>query len=276
MLEAGLYLLTGFPAMVAWLKKLSRQTAAMLLIAAAAAPYLIFSLGAHNYQTASLLVLLALTGVVAWWWLLFPRGLIADLAFLAFVAAVYLAQPFALIYALPLAANSLGRLMWMHTAILAALLVGRVEDPRAGFWPSPKEWRTGFTAFAAFIPVALVLGLALKFARFHPAPGWAWKAIPLFLGMLWVVAYGEEFFFRGLLQRWFSNWLRSAGAGLIAASLLFGSVHLFFRKFPNWRFAIIAAVAGLFYGWAFQRAGSVRAPMVAHALVNVVWRLLFS
>ncbi|MCX6625096.1 MAG: CPBP family intramembrane metalloprotease [Acidobacteria bacterium] len=276
MLAAGLYLMTGFPAVVDRLRRLSRETAAVLLVAAAAAPYLVFSLGAHTYQTSSLLVLLALAGAAAYWWLVFPRGVIADLLFLAFVAAVSLAKPFTLIYAMPVAADSLGRLMWISTAMLAALLVGRVEDPRAGFWPSAWEWRIGFVTFACFLPVAVALGLQLHFASFHPVPGLAWKAVPLFLGMLWGVAYGEEFIFRGLLQRWLSGWLRNTTAGLVAASILFGSVHLFFRQFPNWKFAILAAVAGLFYGWAFQRTGGVRAPMVAHALVNVVWRLLFS
>lgn len=275
-LEATFFLATGFPPMVNRLRKLSRPTAAFLLVVTAVVPYLVFSIGAHLYQTASLLVLIALAGAVSYWWLVFPRNAIADLLFLAWIAAGVLAKPFPLIYGHRLAADSLGQMMWLHTSIFAALLVGRVEDPRLGFWPTAREWRIGVETFAAFLPVAFLLGITLKFARFHPAPGWAWKAVPLFLGMFWVVAYREEFFFRGLLQRWFSGWLRSAAAGLVVASILFGSVHLFFRQFPNWRFAAIAAVAGLFYGWAFQRSGGVRAPMVAHALVNVVWRLLFS
>ncbi|HVX67819.1 MAG TPA: CPBP family intramembrane glutamic endopeptidase, partial [Bryobacteraceae bacterium] len=100
-------------------------------------------------------------------------------------------------------------------------------------------------------------------------PWWATAAIAAgtFLGMLWVVALREEFFFRGLLQPWL---------GLIATSLLFGSVHLPFRDFPNWRFAVLAAVAGVFYGLAYRSARSVRAAMVTHALVNTAWRVFFS
>ncbi len=276
LLEATFFLATGFSPIVNRLRKLSRPVAALLLVIAAVTPYLVFSVGAHLYQTASLLVLLALSGAVAYWWLVFPRCALADLLFLVWIAAGVLAKPFPLIYGNRLAADSLGQMMWLHTSIFAALLIGRVEDPHLGFWPSAKEWRTGLVTFVAFLPVAFILGITLKFAHFRIAPGWAWKAVPLFLGMFWVVAYREEFFFRGLLQRWLSGWLRNAAAGLVVASLLFGSVHLFFRQFPNWRFAVIAAVAGLFYGWAFQRSGGVRAPMVAHALVNVVWRLLFT
>ena len=99
-------------------------------------------------------------------------------------------------------------------------------------------------------------------------------AVGTFFGMLWVVALSEEFFFRGLLQRWLSEWLRSERGGLVVASVLFGLAHLPFRSFPNWRFALLAAVAGLFYGRAYLKAGGIRAAMVAHALVNTVWRVL--
>jgi membrane protease YdiL (CAAX protease family) len=91
--------------------------------------------------------------------------------------------------------------------------------------------------------------------------------------MLWVVALGEEFFFRGLLQQWVSKWLSSDWAGLVIASILFGSVHLAFRAFPNWRFAAVAAVAGVFYGLAFRRAKSIRASMVTHALAATTWKV---
>jgi hypothetical protein len=54
------------------------------------------------------------------------------------------------------------------------------------------------------------------------------------------------------------------GGGLIAASVAFGVVHLWFRAFPNWRFALLAAVAECFTGWLFVGA-SIRASMVTHA-----------
>jgi membrane protease YdiL (CAAX protease family) len=53
-------------------------------------------------------------------------------------------------------------------------------------------------------------------------------------------------------------------------------VHLPFRQFPNWRFAILAGVAGIFYGLAFLKAKSVRASMVTHALLVTTWRVFFA
>jgi len=100
-------------------------------------------------------------------------------------------------------------------------------------------------------------------------------ALGTFFGILCVVALGEEFFFRGLLQQWFRDWSRSEVVGVVAASLLVGTVHLWFRPFPNWRFAVLAAVAGVFYGLAFRKAASIRASMVTHALVVTTWRVFF-
>jgi len=53
-------------------------------------------------------------------------------------------------------------------------------------------------------------------------------------------------------------------------------VHLWYRPFPNWRIAILAAVAGVFYGLAYRQARSIRASMVTHALTVTAWRLFFT
>jgi membrane protease YdiL (CAAX protease family) len=54
--------------------------------------------------------------------------------------------------------------------------------------------------------------------------------------------------------------------------VVFGLVHLWFREFPNWQFAVIAGVAGVFYGLAYVASGGIRAAMVTHALVVATWR----
>ena len=130
-----------------------------------------------------------------------------------------------------------------------------------------------------FLPVGAALGYFTGFARLHPMAGVWWKlpgkAAGLFIGILWVVALGEEFFCRAFLQRELARKIGNV-AGLVAASVLFGAAHLWFRGFPNWRFALVAAVAGVFYGIALMRSGSVRACMVTHALVVTTWRVLFS
>jgi membrane protease YdiL (CAAX protease family) len=58
--------------------------------------------------------------------------------------------------------------------------------------------------------------------------------------------------------------------------VVFGAVHLPFGHFPNWRFALVAAIAGYFYAKSYQATGSVRSAMITHALTNVVARVFLS
>jgi membrane protease YdiL (CAAX protease family) len=169
-------------------------------------------------------------------------------------------------------------LFWIRTGIIVILRTRPQPGLNFGFIPSAREWKVGFLCYAALLPPLSVVLLATGFARLAPvSPLWklALVAAGTFLGILWVVALGEEFLFRGLLQQWVERWTGSAIAALLVASTLFGLVHLGFRQFPNWRFAVLAALAGLFYGTAFRRGGGVRAAMVCHALTVATWRALF-
>jgi uncharacterized protein len=71
------------------------------------------------------------------------------------------------------------------------------------------------------------------------------------------------------------KWRGSQLAAIIISSLLFGSVHLWYHGFPNGRFGLVAALAGVLYAIACLRGGSVRASMVTHALVVTTWKMLF-
>jgi membrane protease YdiL (CAAX protease family) len=101
-------------------------------------------------------------------------------------------------------------------------------------------------------------------------------ALGEFAGILWVVALSEEFLFRGLLQQWFEQWTGSSAAALILASILFGGAHLGFHGlFPNWRFALVAALFGLCCGLAWRESRSIQAGMVTHALGATLYRVFF-
>jgi hypothetical protein len=114
--------------------------------------------------------------------------------------------------------------------------------------------------------------LGLFHLRAHPLN--ALQAFGTFLGVLWVVALSEEFIFRGLLEQWLECWTGSGTGALIVTSAIFGSAHLgFHRIFPNWRWAIVAGILGLFLGLAWRSARSVQASMVTHALIVTLWRV---
>jgi membrane protease YdiL (CAAX protease family) len=256
---------------------------ATLLTVSAILPYCLATLAFGTFQWRALGWILLLAAAVSFWYILLPKKPAADILLLVFMATVWLAALFKLWYLCPypkLYLPVLGQLMWFRTGLFAMLCIRRVQGVGFGFWPSKREWKIGVAHFAIFLPLAAVLANLIKFASPRlPTLGWektSLLAIGTFFGTLWVLALAEEFFFRGLLQQWLTSWTRSEWAGLIAASLLFGSVHIFKNPFPNWRFAMLAALAGICYGLAFRRARSIRASMVTHALVVTTWKILFS
>jgi membrane protease YdiL (CAAX protease family) len=285
LLEATLYLALGVERWRARLEKLPPAGVAGLLTLAAAAPYCAASVLSGTFKWWSLVSIVLLAGAVSFWYVLFPRKVAFDLLLMAFMAAVMLTQVFRTLYDLspngftrvPVA---LGQAMWIRTGLFALLSVRRMQGIGFGFWPTLREWKIGTVHFAAFLPVAVGIAWWLKFTTLHSIrSGWGSTAVLLvltFFGTLWVLALGEELFFRGLLQQWITSWLSNEWAGLIVTSLLFGSVHFWYQNFPNWKFAILAAVAGVFYGLAFRRARSIRASMVTHALTVTTWRVFFS
>jgi membrane protease YdiL (CAAX protease family) len=283
LLEVTFFYVLGSERLRARIEKLPPATVALMLVAAAVAPYCAASLALGSFRLSPLLWIAGLAAIASFWYVLLPHTPPADLLFLALMALVVLAKLFSRFYISPhpkLPLETLGQLMWIRTGAFALLSVRRVRGVGFGFWPERREWGIGALYYLLFAPVAAALAWAIGFSRPH-APALDWQraslvAVGTFFGILWVVALGEEFFFRGLLQQWMTKWLSSEWAALLATSLLFGGVHLWFRTFPNWRFAALASVAGVFYGLAFRQARSIRASMVAHALTVTTWRMFFS
>jgi len=80
-------------------------------------------------------------------------------------------------------------------------------------------------------------------------------------------AFGEEVFFRGLLQRSLTpRWGR--GVALVMTATAFGFFHLDGAQ------GTVAFCAGLFLGWVAERLGSVRPGIAAHATNNTLFVLV--
>jgi membrane protease YdiL (CAAX protease family) len=282
LLEITFYYGLGMERWRARLEKWPPAAIGLALTLAAVAPYCAASLALRNFDVRSLGWLTLAAALVAFWYVVLPHRPLTDLAFVAFLVAMWLTNLVRGEYVNPhpkLRVDVLGQLMWIRTGALAMLTIRRVKGVGFGFWPKPREWTIGLGYFAALLPVAAAAAWEIGFTKPHlPSQGWERDigvAVGTFFGVLWVVALGEEFFFRGLLQQWFGRWLKSEWTGLLLASATFGAVHLWFRAFPNWRLAILAGIAGVFYGLAFRSARSIRASMVTHALTVTTWRLFF-
>jgi uncharacterized protein len=130
-------------------------------------------------------------------------------------------------------------------------------------------------SFLCFAGIAIPLGLALRFITFAPLGNRWGSYVGLSLAILMFTAWPEELLFRGLLQNFLSKASKSELAGWWTASVLFGFSHITNLGFPNWRYVILATIAGLFYGWTWRKTGSIFASALVHGAVDAVWHFLF-
>src|SRR5260370_23607854 len=253
LLESALYLAAG---MSAPREQLVGLGSALPLVAAvtAVAPYLAYSVPTHTFRLVPFLVLFLLAGCASALYFLLGKNLLADVGLLAFMATIYLLRTFQWAYLDPwpkLQLNILGKLMWIHIGLLAVLGVRKLGGVNFGLWPKAHEWWIGFRTFLFFLPVGALGALWLHLLQPAPVPITArllGLAALTFVGTLWVLAAMEETFFRGILQQVLGSRWKSPVAGLLVTSVIFGALHLPYRFFPNWKFALLAGVAGIFSG----------------------------
>ncbi|MBI4161521.1 MAG: CPBP family intramembrane metalloprotease [Acidobacteria bacterium] len=179
---------------------------------------------------------------------------------------------------LPSPAHTLAQLTGVNLALFCFLCVRDLPEIGYRFHLSGGDLLRGAAAFALFFPVAVGFGARtglVPFAPHWPDPG----RIPgEVLGVTFLVALPEELFFRGILQNLLVRIRPTPGgrtAGLVGASVLFGLSHLNNHPRFDWRYVVIATLAGLVYGWVYRATGKVTASAVPHALVDIVWRLGF-
>lgn len=283
LLEATFYLAATFEDTRAAFARLGTpHTKAGALWMSALLPYLIFSSLSGTFASQAFYSLAFLTGIFSFWYVVLPRRPVYDFSFLVIAAAPVVAGVFKRIYQSPdphLQVDVLGHLMWIRVGV-AALLVLRQWDPgKFGLWPRRREWKIGiFYYLLVLLPICL-LALGLHDVRFAPLNKNPWQiaaiAVGTFFGILWVVALSEELFFRGVVTPAVLKIWRSPVLAVVVSALLYGSSHLWFHDFPNWRRALVTTLLGLACGGAYLRSGSVRAPMVTHAFVVTTWRIFF-
>jgi membrane protease YdiL (CAAX protease family) len=131
----------------------------------------------------------------------------------------------------------------------------------------------GLREVVLYTPLALALGLGLGFLHLH----WEWPGLARIAGA-WVftfffIAVPEELFFRGWLEN-LLEWRMGRIPALLLAAALFGLSHFNKRAVLfNWRYVLLAAVAGVFYGRAWRQERRVGASAITHATVDAIWGL---
>lgn len=170
--------------------------------------------------------------------------------------------------------GSLPKLYLCDVALYCFLVVRGVEGTGYSFKPSAAAFAIGTREWLLFCPFAFGLGFALHFIRVYPrAHSAAQIAIELLVTFL-LTAVPEEFFFRGLLQNLLEPHLGRMRS-LLVASVLFGLAHFHHGAVFNWRYVILAAIAGVFYGRAWRARRQLLASSITHSMVDAVWTLWF-
>lgn len=165
------------------------------------------------------------------------------------------------------------KMLLLDAGIYGFLAIRRLDSVGFDLRLQRLDFRIGLREAAWFAPLALVLGLSLGFLHVHRVwPGMA-PIVGTWLFTFCFIAVPEELFFRGwlqnLLERRLGRW-----PALLVAAVLFGLAHFNKRTaFFNWRYVLLAAVAGIFYGRAWRVRRRVGASAVTHATVDALWSL---
>ncbi|MGB9243594.1 MAG: type II CAAX endopeptidase family protein [Candidatus Acidiferrales bacterium] len=171
--------------------------------------------------------------------------------------------------------HTLTILLALSTGVAAFVVLRRLEG--VGY---PIEWARGsgwvvLSHFLLFAAIAVPLGIAIGFIAYDPSIA-RLRSLPVaVIGITFFTAWPEEFLFRGILQNLFSRTLKSQWIGLAVASVVFGLSHILHAPFPNWKYVILATIAGVFYGHAWMKTGSLLPGALVHALVDISWHVLF-
>ena len=202
-----------------------------------------------------------------------PRITGRDCVVLLLLAVIYMqrwiagAWPYASLAALP-------KLFLVDIALYLFVVVRRLEGMGYALMPTRSAVVTGLREWIYFLPFGLGLGLALGFIHFYPRLPSGISALGSLLVTFLLVAIPEEIYFRGILQNLLESRLGRRRA-LIAASLLFGLSHFNKGARFNWRYVLLASIAGIFYGRAWRARRQLLASVITHTLVDVAWSLWF-
>jgi membrane protease YdiL (CAAX protease family) len=236
-------------------------------------PYL-FALGT-NFQPRSLLFYLCLPIVVAlvlwhaqqsdpeqrgnWrdFLVLLLLGLAVDLRWL---------EP-----AWPSHLSVLSKLILLDAGLYGFLAVRQLDYVGFDLRVRGRDLAVGLRELVFYAPLAIPLGLGLGFLHFHRTLPASREAAFTLIFTFILIAIPEEIFFRG----WMQNLLeRRMGriASLLLTSVIFGLSHFNKRATHfNWRYVLLATIAGIFYGRAWRYEHRIAASSITHACVDTIW-----
>jgi membrane protease YdiL (CAAX protease family) len=175
----------------------------------------------------------------------------------------------------PTGLRALNELLLVDAGLYGFLAIRQLTGTGFNFHLKWSDWKTGLRELVFFTPIVLVLGLALGFIHPHRNLPGIGSALLRWLGIFFFTAVPEELFFRAWVQNLLERRVGRRGA-LVIASVLFGLSHFNKRSAHfNWRYVLLATIAGIFYGRAWREQRRVPASTITHASVDWIWGLWF-
>ena len=158
--------------------------------------------------------------------------------------------------------------------VVGLFLLGIYAPERPALDEGPQHIGGVVWRFAVLVAVVMALTLAGGYVRWDPKlppwwPMWLWS-------MVFLTALPEEAIFRGVAQSWIARRLGGTPRAAIAAALivgvLFGVAHLA----GGLSYVVLAAAAGIGYGWIYARTRSIGAAIAVHTGLNAVHFFFFT
>jgi membrane protease YdiL (CAAX protease family) len=242
-------------------------------------PYLLVSISTHMFHWQWFALYLTLPVAIAWlllratksdpeqrgdwrdWFILLVLGLAVDLRWFD--------------SAWPSGLRALNELFLVDAGLYGFLAIRQLSGAGFDFHLRWSDWKTGLRELLFFTPPVLVLGIALGFIHPHANLPGVGSVVLRWVAIFFFTAVPEELFFRAWVQNLLERRV-GRGAALVIASVLFGLSHFNKRSAHfNWRYVLLATIAGVFYGRAWRENRRVPASTITHASVDWLWGLWF-
>jgi hypothetical protein len=165
------------------------------------------------------------------------------------------------------------KMLLLNAGIYGFLVTRRLEGVGFDLRLRLSDLRIGGRELLFYVPIGIVLGLSLGFLHFHPQMPTVSHVVLGWVFTFFFIAVPEELFFRGWMQNLLERRVGRQWA-LLMTAIVFGLSHFNKRALHfNWRYVLLAGLAGVFYGRAWRQERRVGASAVTHASVDTLWSL---
>ena len=170
--------------------------------------------------------------------------------------------------------SALPKILLVDSALYAFLVVRRLEGVGYDFRARARDLVIGLRECAFFAPIVIALGIGIGFITPHGGIPSSVIGIGCAAGhILFRCHSGRVVFSRSAPESSrTTNWLSRLA---VRNRGIFGLSH-FNKPLPfNWRYVLLATIAGIFYGRAWHDRRRLLSSATTHTLVDVIWSLWF-